>query len=277
MPIILKSRREIEMMRKTGAVLHRVVELMRAACVVGATTREIDDIARAETERHGAVSMILNYPEYKPNTGFPGFTCVSINDEVVHGIPGPRRLKEGDIVKLDVAISLNGYVADTALTVPIGNVSPKVRKLLDVTRETLELAISNIKPDRRWSDIARMIQWNVERHGFSVVREFVGHGVGRSMHEDPKVPNFVTAEQLRGDFKLRPGTTIAVEPMVVMGDREVSMLPDGWTIVTKDQSLAAHYEHTIAVTETGCDILTDGSPSPVVTPTAIAMEAQRSA
>jgi methionyl aminopeptidase len=263
MPINYKSRREIEMMRKAGRVLHRVVQQMRAAVAPGVTTKELDDIARAETSRSGAVSMILNYPTYKAGEGFPGFTCVSINEQVVHGIPGARKLKEGDIVKLDVAIALNGYVADTATTVPVGRVQPKVQRLLDVTKGTLELAISHIEPNKRWSEVARLIQWNVERHGFSIVREFVGHGVGTSMHEDPKVPNFVTGEALRGDFRLKPGTTIAVEPMVVMGDREVKMLEDNWTIVTKDQSLAAHFEHTVAVTEHGVEILTDGSEGPV--------------
>lgn len=252
------------MMRKAGQVLNRIVSAMRAAVAPGVTTKELDDIARDVASRAGARSMILNYPDYRPNSGFPGFTCISINEEVVHGIPGPRKLVEGDIAKLDVAISLNGYVADTATTVPVGRVAPKVQRLLDVTRSTLELAIANIKPDKRWSDVARLVQWNIERHGFNVVREFVGHGVGTSMHEEPKVPNFVSGEGLRSDFRLRIGTTIAVEPMVVMGDREVKMLEDGWTIVTSDRSLAAHFEHTVAVTENGCEILTDGSEGPAV-------------
>jgi methionyl aminopeptidase len=140
----------------------------------------------------------------------------------------------------------------------VGKISPAYQKLLDVTRQTLVLALQNMKPGRKWSDIARLMQYNVERSGYSVVREFVGHGVGRLMHEDPKVPNFVTAEQLRGDFRLKPGMTIAVEPMVAMGRREVEMLEDNWTVVTADGRAAAHFEHTIAVTETGVDVLTDG-------------------
>jgi methionyl aminopeptidase len=259
MPIVLKSRREIEMMRQAGVVLTRLVERMKAACTVGTTTREIDEIAAEAIQKAGATSPIKNYPTYKPNEGFPGWTCISINEEVVHGIPGPRKLKDGDIVKIDAAILLNGYCADTATTVCVGRVTPKIQKLLDVTKQTLELAISNIKPDKKWSEVARLIQWNVERHGFSVVREFVGHGVGRSMHEEPKVPNFVTPEQLRGDFRLKVGTTIAVEPMVVMGRREVVLLDDQWTVVTEDRQPAAHFEHTIAVTEAGCEILTNGS------------------
>ena len=264
MPIVLKSRREIEMMRQAGRVLIPIVEKMKAACTVGATTREIDEIARVDIERVGAISPIKDYGKNLKEPGFPGYTCISINEEVVHGIPGPRKLKDGDIVKIDAAIILNGYCADTATTVVVGRMPPKIQKLLDVTKQTLELAIQNIKPDRKWSDVARLIQWNVERHGFSVVREFVGHGVGRSMHEEPKVPNFVTPEQLRGDFRLKVGTTIAVEPMVVMGKREVVLLDDQWTVVTVDRQPAAHFEHTIAVTETGCEILTNGSTNGVL-------------
>jgi methionyl aminopeptidase len=262
MPVVLKSRREIELMRKAGVVLHDLIRRMKAAAAAGVTTGELDEIARKTLADAGATSPIKNYPEYQPGKGFPGTTCISINEEVVHGIPGPRVLKDGDVVKIDAALILNGYCADTAVTVPIGAIAPKVQKLLDVTRETLQLALDNIKPEKKWSDVARMIQWNIERHGFSVVREFVGHGVGRTMHEDPKVPNFVTAEQLRGDFKIKPGMTFAVEPMVVAGHRDVEMLKDGWTIVTKDGSFAAHFEHTIAVTPTGVDVLTDGRTSP---------------
>ncbi len=167
-------------------------------------------------------------------------------------------LRDGDVVTLDLALQVNGYCADTAITIAIGTISPLKQKLLDVTRGTLELALEHMKPGRKWSDIARLMQYNVESQGLSVVREFVGHGIGRTMHEDPKVPNFVTAEQLRGDFKLRPGMTLAVEPMVVAGKREVVLLEDQWTVVTADRKPAAHFEHTIAVTEVGVDVLTDG-------------------
>lgn len=259
MPIVLKSRREIEMMRAAGVLASAILGKMRDAAVVGATTGELDELARVELEKAGAFSPSKNYRSGGAGVPFPGYTCISVNEEVVHGIPGPRVLKDGDIVKIDLALSLNGYCADTAMTIPIGNVSGKVQKLLDVTRQTLELAIQNIKPGKKWSDIARLMQWNVERNSFNVVREFVGHGVGTSMHEDPKVPNFVTPEQLRGDFKLKPGQTFAVEPMVVMGKREVVLLEDGWTVVTKDRLPAAHFEHTVAVTETGAEVLTNGS------------------
>lgn len=258
MPIVIKSRREIQMMRRAGKLAHDILEKMKAAAVAGVTTGELDELARMEFEKAGATSPSKNYPTYRPGEGFPGYTCISINEEVVHGIPGPRRLKEGDIVKIDVALSLDGYCGDTAATVMVGRVSPRVQKLVEVTKSALELAIANIRPGRKWSDVARLIQQHVEQNGFTVVREFVGHGVGRSMHEDPKVPNFVTPEQLRGDFRLKAGTTFAVEPMVCMGRRDVELLEDRWTVVTRDRLPAAHFEHTVAVTETGVQVLTDG-------------------
>jgi methionyl aminopeptidase len=182
-----------------------------------------------------------------------------VNEEIVHGIPTHKRvLKEGDIVTLDVTPKLKGYCADMAITLPVGTVRPEVQRLLDVTRETLDIAIANIKPEKKWSEVARLMQYNVEKAGFSVIREFVGHGVGHSIHEDPKVPNFVPSDQVRGDFKLRPGMTLAVEPMVVLGRRDVDLLDDKWTAVTVDRKPAAHFEHTIAVTEAGVDVLTDG-------------------
>jgi methionyl aminopeptidase len=258
MPIIIKTRREIEMMRRAGQVAHDILVLMEAATRPGITTMELEELAERELNKHGAIGLSKNYPTYKPGQGFPSSICISVNEVVVHGIPGPRALKEGDVVTLDLALALNGYCCDTATTVAVGKISPANQKLLYVTRETLDLAINNIKPGRKWSDIARLMQYHVERNGFNVVREFVGHGIGRTMHEEPKVANFVTAEQLRGDFGLRPGMTLAVEPMVVMGKREVDMLPDGWTVVTHDHQPAAHFEHTIAVTEVGVEVLTEG-------------------
>jgi methionyl aminopeptidase len=258
MPIILKSRREIEMMRRAGQVGYAILQKMKEACRAGVTTGELDELARVELEKVDGTALSKNYPTYKPGEGYPGYTCISVNEEVVHGIPGKRVLKDGDVVTLDLALSVGGYCADTAITIGLGQISPQLQKLLDVTRETLVLALQTMKPGKRWSDIARLMQHNVERHGFSVVREFVGHGIGRTMHEDPKVANFVTPEQLSGDFKLRPGMTLAVEPMVVMGKRDVDLLPDGWTVVTQDRLPAAHFEHTVAVTEAGVDVLTDG-------------------
>ena len=259
MPIVLKTRREIELMRTAGKLAHDILHRMAEHVRPGVSTEALDNLAEEELYKANAIGLSKNYPTYKPGEGFPASTCISVNEEVVHGIPSPKRLlKEGDIVTLDVTPKLNGYCADTAITVAVGKLHPTVQKLLDVTRETLDIAISHIRPDKKWSEIARLMQYNVEKHGFSVIREFVGHGVGHSIHEDPKVPNFVTPEQLRSDFKLRPGMTLAVEPMVVAGRRDVTLLDDGWTVITEDHRPAAHFEHTIAVTESGVDVLTDG-------------------
>jgi len=202
--------------------------------------------------------MSKNYPTYKPGEGYPAESCISVNEEVVHGIPGPRQLKEGDIVTLDLALKYEGYCADTAVTLPVGKLNENTTRLLDVTQKTLGLALRLIRPGVRWSDIARQMQSMVEKSGYSVVREFVGHGVGKTMHEDPKVPNFMNGEQLRHDFKLKSGMTFAIEPMVVIGRRDVRLLGDDWTVVTEDGKCACHFEHTIAVTESGVDVLTDG-------------------
>jgi len=258
MPIVLKTRREIEMMRRTSQVGRDVLAKMHRAAVPGVSTGALDELARDELEKVGGIALSKNYPTYKAGEGFPGYTCISVNEEVVHGIPGKRTLREGDIVTLDLALSLEGYCSDVAITVGVGRISPQHQRLLDVTKHTLALAIQNMKPGRKWSDIARLMQHYVERHGYSVIREFVGHGIGRSMHEDPKVPNFVSFEQLRGDFLLRAGMTLAVEPMVAAGRRDVQLLKDGWTVVTEDNQRAAHFEHTVAVTSNGVDILTDG-------------------
>jgi methionyl aminopeptidase len=258
MPIVIKSRFEIERMRRTGQLGHQILNKMRQAVSAGVTTQALDDLAKFELDRAGAIALSKNYPTYRAGEGFPGHTCISVNEEVVHGIPGTRQLKDGDIVTLDLALSLDGYCADTATTVGVGTISPTLQQLLNVTRQTLDLAITHIRPGARWSDVARLMQHFVEQHGYNVVREFVGHGIGREMHEEPKVPNFVTAEQLSGDFVLRRGMTLAVEPMVVMGARDVDLYRDGWTVFTVDRMPAAHFEHTVAVTDTGVDVLTDG-------------------
>jgi methionyl aminopeptidase len=270
MPIIIKSRFEIERMRRAGMLASEILAKMQNAVAPGVSTQALDDLARAELEKAGAKALSKNYPTYRPNEGFPGNTCVSINEEVVHGVPGSRTLKDGDDVTLDLALSLDGYCADTATTVGVGKISPALQRLLDVTKESLDLALTNMRPGRRWSDIARLIQHFVEKNGYNVVREFVGHGIGRGMHEDPKVPNFVTAEQLTGDFLLRRGMTLAVEPMVVAGRRDVDLYRDGWTVFTVDRMPAAHFEHTVAITDTGVDILTDGRSAAQIAPMAIA-------
>lgn len=261
MGIILKSPRDLAAMRTAGRVAYRCMMRVREHARVGMTTADIDRLMYETFQAAGGESLSKWYPTYKRGKGFPGETCVSVNDEVVHGIPGPRVLQDGDVVTADCAMRLGGYCIDTAYTVMLGNVRPEVARMCQVSQDALELAIREIRPGIRWSYIAGKMQHLVESNGFSCVREFVGHGIGKSMHEDPKVPNVVTDDFLRkkgNDFTLTPGMTLAVEPMVIMGGHEVVTLDDGWTIVTKDHTPACHYEHTIAVTPTGCEVLTDG-------------------
>jgi methionyl aminopeptidase len=258
MPIILKTSHELDMMRRAGQVACEILAAMRAAVAPGVTTQQIEQVAIEQLKAKGARGLSMNYPTYRPGEGYPSPVCLSVNEEIVHGIASDRVLREGDIITLDLAAMLDGFCCDTATTVPVGKVRPPVQKLLDVTRQALSLAINNMRPGRKWSDVARIMQRYVESNGFNVVREYVGHGVGRTMHEDPKIPNYVTPEQLRNDFTLRPGMTLAIEPMVVMGSADVLMLDDGWTVITKDHLPSAHFEHTVAMTSTGTDILTDG-------------------
>src|SRR5216110_241128 len=246
--IVLKSEREIALMRQAGHILADVMERLRAAVRPGVSTLEIDAEVEAFIRGRGAL------PAFKGYRGFPATVCISINEEVVHGIPSAhRRIQEGDIVGLDLGCIVDGYYADCAFTLAIGDVPPKVQQLLDVTRESLDQAIQECRPGRRLSDVSHAVQAHVERHGFAVVRAFVGHGIGRALHEDPQVPNF--GDPGRGP-QLRPGMVLAIEPMVTMGSWEVKVLDDGWTAVTRDGSLAAHFEHTIAVTESGPEVLT---------------------
>jgi methionyl aminopeptidase len=259
MKINLKSRRELELMRAAGRVVHRALSRAQEMARPGMTTLELDRIVHDTYASAGGQGLFKWYPTYEPGKGFPGNTCISVNDEVVHGIPGDRVLKDGDVVSVDCGIRLGGYCGDSAVTIPIGTILPETQRLLRITQETLDLAIQEIRPGRKWSDVARKMQEHVEKNGMSCVREFVGHGIGTRMHEDPKVPNFVSDEfKKRGDFYLQAGMTLAVEPMVILGKPDVVVLNDSWTVVTKDNTPAAHYEHTIAVTATGSDVLTDG-------------------
>ena len=249
--ILLKSPRELALMRRAGQVLAEVTERLTAWVGPGLSTQEIDEDVENFIRARGAA------PAFKGYRGFPATICVSINDEVVHGIPSPRRrVKEGDIVGLDLGCIVEGYYADCALTLAVGEVAPRVRELLDVTRDSLARAIAACWPGRRLSDVSHAVQQHVEAHGFAVVRQFVGHGIGRDLHEDPQVPNF--GEPGRGP-QLKPGMVLAIEPMVTMGSWEVRVLEDRWTAVTVDGSLAAHFEHTVAVTEDGPEILTRGT------------------
>ncbi len=247
--INLKSEREIGIIREAGEILHGVLKLVEDACKEKVRTRDLDAMAEQFIVSRGAT------PAFKGYKGFPASLCISINEEVVHGIPGPRRIKSGDIVSVDCGVRYKGYIADSALTIPVGDVSTDVQKLLKVTEEALYLGIDKARPGNFVRDISQAVQTHVEKHGFSVVRELVGHGVGREMHEEPQVPNYVTDSK---GARLEPGMVIAIEPMVNLGVYHVTMLSDKWTIVTLDRQPSAHFEHTIAVTENGPQILTNG-------------------
>jgi methionyl aminopeptidase len=246
--IVLKSPRELALMRRGGHILADVMDRLRTFVEPGMSTQEIDEDVEKFIVSRGAS------PAFKGYRGFPATVCISINEEIVHGIPSPhRKVKEGDIVGLDLGCIVEGYYADCAFTLPLGDIPPRVLELLDVTRQSLELAIAECWPGRRVSDVSHAVQRHVEGHGFAVVRAFVGHGIGRQLHEDPQVPNF--GDPGRGP-QLKPGMVLAVEPMVTMGTHEVRILDDHWTAVTADGSLAAHFEHTIAVTDDGPEVLT---------------------
>ena len=251
--IVLKSEREIGLMRRGGHILADVVALIRDLVKPGMSTLEVDEEVEAFIRSQGAL------PAFKGYRGFPATVCISINEEVVHGIPSAhRRMKEGDIVGFDLGCIVEGYYADCAVTLPLGEVPPRVQELLETTRESLEQAIAECRPGRRLSDVSHAVQRHVEPHGFGIVRTFVGHGIGRALHEEPQVPNF--GDPGRGP-QLKPGMVLAIEPMITLGGHDVKILEDGWTAVTRDGSLAAHFEHTVAVTENGPEVLTRKSAS----------------
>lgn len=245
--VVLKSPREIESIRATGRIVALTIEGLRKATRPGISTRELDQLAAEILRRHGAASGSLGY------RGFPGNICISVNEEVVHGIPGSRRLREGDVVKFDVVAVHKGYYADAAATVPVGNVSPEVQRLMDVTRQALARGVESARAGSHLSDIGHAIESYVGRNGFSVVRTFVGHGIGRSMHEPPELPHFGPPK--RGPL-LRVGMVLCIEPQVNMGTYEVQVLDDGWTAVTADGKWSAHFEQTVAINDDGPQILT---------------------
>ncbi len=248
--IFVKSGREIDLMRKAGRVTAEARKLAGSMVKPGVMTADIDKAVKTFIISKGAVPTFLGYG------GFPKSVCISINEEIIHGIPGRRRLKEGDVVCIDVGATLNGYVGDCAATFVAGKVkSDNVAKLIRVTRESFFEGIKNAVPGKHVADIGIAVQNYVESNGFSVIREYVGHGVGREMHEEPEIPNFYVPEMGRGARFVR-GMTIAVEPMVAMGRCDVRVLHDGWTVVTKDRSITAHYENSILITNGAPEILT---------------------
>ena len=245
--ITCRSAAELERLARVNALVGRVLaELMRVAAP-GMTTRDLDQLAERRLLEAGAL------PAFKGYHGYPATICASVNEQVIHGIPNDRPLVEGDILSIDMGAKMDGFFGDSAVTVPIGKISPEAERLLTVTKASLDHAISVVRAGARVHDIGAAVQQHVEANGFSVVREFVGHGIGTSLHEEPQIPNYGTAG--RGS-RLAEGMVLAIEPMVNAGKAAVKVLSDGWTAVTKDGSLSAHFEHTVAVTETGCRVLT---------------------
>ncbi len=245
--ITMKSAREIEVMRRSGKITSRVLSMLLRTARAGMTLRELDRLAENGIREQGGV------PTFKGYQGYPASICASVNEVVVHGIPGDRVLCDGDVLSIDIGTTFEKYVSDTAATVAIGNVSGEAARLLRVTQESLMLGIAQMQKGNRLSDIGHAVQAHAEAHGYGVVRALVGHGVGKKMHEEPQVPNWGDAGK---GIVLRPGLVIAIEPMITEGTYEVETLTDGWTVVTADRKLSAHFEHTIALTEDGPRILT---------------------
>jgi methionyl aminopeptidase len=246
--IELKTEREIQIIKQNGNILAKTMKLVGQKIQPGIKTMELDSLAEEFIKKQGA------YPAFKGYRGFPASICVSINEEVVHGIPGERTLKQGEIVSVDMGVFKDGYYSDAACTYPVGEVTEEALRLIQVTRQALEKAIDYIQAGRYLSDVSHTIQTFVEGNKFSVVRDLVGHGIGKRMHEDPQIPNFGDPGQ---GVVLKKGMTLAIEPMVSMGSYQIETKDDHWTIITRDGSLSAHFEHTVAVTENGAEVLTE--------------------
>lgn len=245
--IICKTPRELDIMRVAGKIVALTHLELQKYIKPGITTKELDSIAEKFIRQHDAI------PSFKGYNGFTGSICASVNEELVHGIPGDRLLKNGDIISIDIGAKYNGYHGDSAWTYAVGEISEETQKLLDVTEQSLYKGLEEAKPGERLSNISHAIQTYVESYGFSIVREYVGHGIGQNLHEDPQIPHFGPPNK---GPRLKPGMVLAVEPMVNAGKRYVRTLPDNWTVVTTDGKMCAHFEHTIAIMETGYEILT---------------------
>ncbi len=251
--ITCRSAAELERLARVNALVARVLVELAGMIAPGVTTADVDALAERRLREAGAE------PAFKGYHGYPATICASVNDQVVHGIPSSRKLMAGDILSVDLGAKMDGFYGDSAVTVPVGSISPEAERLLEVTKGSLQAALAVVKAGARLSDIGAAVQGHVEAAGFSVVREFVGHGIGQTLHEEPQIPNYGTAG--RGP-RLAEGMVLAIEPMVNMGGAGVKVLSDGWTAVTKDGSLSAHFEHTVAVTADGCRVLTRaGAPA----------------
>jgi len=245
--IVCKSAAELEYMREAGRIVAETHRLLKQAIKPGVTTAELDKLAEEYIRSQGAV------PSFKGYNQFPASICASVNDELVHGIPGPRVLNEGDIISIDIGAQFQGYHGDSAWTYPVGEIAEEHRRLLEVTEASLMAGLKHVKAGVRLYTVSHAIQRVIEEAGMSVVREYVGHGIGTRLHEEPQIPNYGIPD--RGP-RLKPGMTLAIEPMVILGERYVRTLEDNWTVVTVDGTWCAHFEHTVAVTEDGCEILT---------------------
>lgn len=257
-PVIkLKTPREIDLMREAGRVVAKALDQVRKMAVPGACTADMNEAVAAIFQEHQAIPLFLGYPSSaKGKHPFPAVICASVNEQVVHGIPNRRPLREGDIISVDTGCKVNGWCGDSAVTLAIGPLKPEVQKLLDVTSETLNLAIRAMSRCKTWLEVAGLMERFVKSQGMYVVEKFVGHGIGQNMHEEPQVPNFVSVALRQHDIKLEPGIVLAIEPMVALGTKEVRTLSDGWTVETKDRRASAHFEHTVAMTPDGPRVLT---------------------
>jgi methionyl aminopeptidase len=258
-PPELKSPREIGLMREAGKLVARSLRLCRDMIKPGLRTIEIDQAVESLFKQHNALPLFKGYPGRVP---FPAVTCISINEQVVHGIPGQRVIRDGDLVKIDTACKLNGWCADAATTVIVGEVRPEWRRLVQVGEEVLGIAITELGRCKYWSEVASRMQQRAEAAGFSVVTQYVGHGIGRIMHENPQVPNFVNRDVKKHDFKLEEGLVLAVEPMLNMGRADTLTLRDHWTVVTRDGLPSVHVEHTLAITRDGIVVVTADEEAP---------------
>jgi methionyl aminopeptidase len=257
MAITLRSRREIELMRRASTVVVDVLSKLQKIAESGVTTAQLDSAALQMTADAGAQALFKGVRSPYARIPFPGAICASVNEQVVHGIPSEdTKLEDGDILSIDFGVKLDGYCGDAAVTIAIGEVSESKRRLMDVTRQVLDIAVALIAPAVKWSHVAAEMQHYAESAGFSVVKDFVGHGIGRKMHEEPRLPNFVSDDLLANDIVLAEGMVLAVEPMINAGNSAVRTLKNGWTVVTRDNKCSAHFEHTIVIVENGCDVLT---------------------
>jgi methionyl aminopeptidase len=257
MAITLKSPREIELIRRAGSVVAKVLSKLQEIAESGVNTAWLDTVARQIAAQNGAQCLFEGVKNASAKKAFPGAICTSVNEQVVHGIPQESViLKKGDILSIDFGAKLNGYCADGAVTIPIGDIDQQKQRLISVTKNALDIAIETAAVGIKWSTIAGKMQTYVEKAGFAVVTDLVGHGIGTKMHEEPQVPNFVSKELLENDIILAEGMVLAVEPMINMGTAAIQTLKDGWTVVTKDGRCSAHFEHTIAIARGGCEVMT---------------------